>query len=351
MSIRTFNTRSESRKLKLLKSLIETFKSMFMGCMAILAFICAPIWNHPERMKILTRWLIALLGILLMLWLMFWLGQRPVFSIKKIQIESNTGENLKHVNLPTIRSMVIGNLSGNFFSIRLDNARTAFESVPWVRSASVRRVWPNGLIVTLEEHEALGIWGGANDARLMNTYGELFIANVAEAEADRKLVQFNGPDKSNHDVLALYNLLNEWFKPWKAKPVEVSLSNRYAWSSKLDNGIRFEFGRDLDQKDRAQINVRMERFFKTWPQIQQQWPGKVDMVDLRYPNGFAIRLNGNKNITDKQETTELAQADNKLTEQKNQIENSGIKNSSSNTYSKKVDKKNVKVVNKNGRSY
>ena len=351
MSIRTFNTRTVSRKTQFIKSLMETFKSMFLGFMALSAFVFAPIWNHPERMKVLTRWLLVLLGVLFALWLMFWLGQRPVFSIKKIQIESNTGENLNHVNLPAIRSMVIGNLSGNFFSIRLDNARTAFENVPWVRSASVRRVWPNGLAVTIEEHQALGIWGGVNDARLMNTYGELFVANVAEAEADTKLVHFNGPDKSNHDVLALYNLLNEWFRPWKAKPVEVSLSNRYAWSSKLDNGIRFEFGRDLDQKDREQINARMDRFFKTWPQIQQQWPGKVDMVDLRYPNGFAIRLNGNKNIAEKQETTELAQASNGLTESKNPLENSAIRNSSSNSHSKKIDKKNIKVVNKNGRNY
>ena len=324
---------------------------MIVGAINLLGYIFAPIWNHSERMKVVTRWLWILFAVLFTLWLMFWLGQRPVFSIKQIQIESNNGEPLKHVNLPAVRSLVIGNLTGNFFSIRLDNARNSFESVPWVRKASVRRVWPNGLAVTIEEHQALGFWGGSDEPTLMNTYGELFVANVAEAESDRKLIVFNGPVGSSRDVLALYEQLNNWFEPWHAKAVEVSLSNRYAWSSKLDNGMRFEFGRDLDQRDRQQINARMDRFFKAWPQVQEKWPGKIDMVDLRYPNGFAIRLNTPKSVENKGADIKLAShpedSAHKPVQKKSRVE---IEKANADSHSKKVEKKNIKLVDKNGRS-
>lgn len=297
MTMHAYSSRRRTPKNTVGQALLEKLKSMLTGAGTLLAFVFAPIWNHPDRMKVVTRWLFTAFGVLVFLWLMFWLGQRPVFTIKQIQIESNTGEPLKHVSLPAIRSLVVGNLTGNFFSIRLDSARASFEAVPWVRKASVRRIWPNGLAVTIEEHEALGIWGNADEPTLINTHGELFVANHAEAEADGKLLHFNGPEGSNQDVMALYRQLNDWFKPWGVKASEVNLSNRYAWSAKLDNGMRFEFGRDLDQKDREQINARVERFFKIWPELQDKWTGKVETVDLRYPNGFAIRL-GNGKSTD-----------------------------------------------------
>jgi len=51
-------------------------------------------------------------------------------------------------------------IKGNFFSINLQRARAAFESVPWVRRATVRRVWPDRLAVSLEEHRAAALWSG-----------------------------------------------------------------------------------------------------------------------------------------------------------------------------------------------
>lgn len=348
MNTHALNSNRTSIASSIAKSLWNSIVSMLMGGLALLSFVFAPIWNHPDRMKIVTRWLMICFAFLVFIWMMFWLGQRPVFTIKQIQIESTDGEPLKHVNLPAIRSLVLGNLTGNFFSIRLDNARNAFESVPWVRSASVRRIWPNGLAVTIQEQDPIGIWGGQDEPMLINKHGELFVANMAEAEADRNLLKFNGPDGSNREVISLYNRINEWFKPWDAKAVEVTLSNRYAWSAKLDNGMRFEFGRDLDHRDREQIEARVERFFKTWPQLQEKMNGKVELVDLRYPNGFALRMGG-KGI-EKKDQAEIQVAEKPPVTKVAQKEPSSLKKAASKDSAKKEDKKKVKLVEKSGRN-
>jgi len=63
------------------------------------------------------------------------------------------------------RAAISGHLTGNYFTIRLDRARQAFETLPWVAQASVRRIWPNRLRVTLTEHRALGQWSDAGCCR------------------------------------------------------------------------------------------------------------------------------------------------------------------------------------------
>ena len=291
----------------LLPWLMSTSKGVFTGLLAIVIFICAPVWNSKERMKHLTHFLIfSLLGLIL-LWAFFWIGQRPVFTIAQIQLQGEGGQNLKHVNPALVRTQVLNQLGGNFFSVRLDHARKAFEDLPWVRSASVRRVWPNGLSVTLEEQQPIGIWNTKDGPKLLNSYGELFTVNLAEAELDKGLVEFSGPANGNKEAVELYQQLGNWFKPLDTKVVSLSLSSRYSWTTRLDNGMIFELGRDLDQKDRSQIKNRLDRFFKVWPEVKEKLPNKVDYIDLRYANGFAVRASNKSDLSKKdlQTTAEL----------------------------------------------
>jgi cell division protein FtsQ len=283
----------------LLPSLMNTIKGVFSGLLAIIIFICAPVWNSKERMKHLTHFLMFSLISLVLLWAFFWIGQRPVFTIGQIQIQGEAGQSLKHVNPALVRTQVLNQLGGNFFSIRLDHARKAFEDLPWVRSASVRRVWPNGLSVTLEEQQPIGIWNTKDGPKLLNSYGELFTVNLAEAELEKGLVEFSGPTNGNKEAVELYQQLGLWFKPMDTKVVSLSLSSRYSWTTRLDNGMVFELGRDLDQKDRSQIKNRLDRFFKVWPEVKETLPNKVDYIDLRYANGFAVRASNQSELNKK----------------------------------------------------
>jgi len=267
---------------------ITTMKSMFSGLLVILVFIISPIWNYPERMKQLTQWFVISLGAITILWGLYWIGQRPVFNIEQISVQSANEQDLEHIKVPMVKAKAISQFSGNFFTLRLDQARAAFEEMPWVRVASVRRVWPNQIQVSIEEHEPVGVWLGQNGPELMNNYGELFTVNLAEANDRKNLVIFQGPPNSNKEVLGLYQQLEEWFKKHDSKIVALTLSPRYAWSVKLDNGLTFELGRDQTDKDRKQITERLDKFFRLWPELEKQLTGPVDYVDLRYNAGFSL---------------------------------------------------------------
>jgi cell division protein FtsQ len=243
-------------------------------------------WNNVRQLNLATNALHALLALALLAAGGYWLVQRPNFTLREIRIEGDTD----HINAPTVRQSVVGHLRGNFFTVDLDAARQMFEQMPWVRHASVRRVWPNALAVSLEEYKPLGTWGSD---QLVSTDGELFTAN--QGELDQDLPAFDGPDGSAKEVVARYHDFQKWFAPLGLTPDEVTLSPRYAWTVKLSNGMEVELGRERNADTLAE---RSHRLIVAWAAVTQRWGKDIEYADLRYPNGFAIRAAGLRFISD-----------------------------------------------------
>ena len=256
----------------------------------IFSMLMAPLWNHSDRMEKLSRFLMRCFVVMLVVGVLVWLSQRPVFALKQIQIEPVAGQTLKHINKPIVKQQVLETVQGNFFSVRLEDVKRGFESMPWVRHANVRRVWPNGLVVSIEEQKPFGTWGGVDSHTLMNTHGELFAGRVSDVSEDVRLVDFSGPADAGKEVMSLYEKANNWFKPWGAEVTSLALTERYAWHVKLSNGMKVEFGRDEESSDKNLTEERVARLFKYWPQVQERWANRVDAIDLRYANGFAVHL-------------------------------------------------------------
>ena len=148
----------------------------------------------------------------------------------------------------------------------------------------MRREWPNELIVEVEEHEPLGTWG--EDGRLLSVKGDVFTANIAEADDEQALPAFDGPVGSEKDVLTRFNELRTSFAKVALVPQALSLSNRYAWTVKLDNGMSVELGRE---QDRNTLNKRVARLVGVYPQlVARLQEGRIDTIDMRYPNGLAL---------------------------------------------------------------
>ena len=131
----------------------------------------APVFTPPpvpldiRLMNNASALLVAVFGGLALAALLGWFGRQPVFSLKTIHIDNE----LVHNNAVTLRANVAPKLAGNFFSVDLARTRAAFESIPWVRHAVVRREFPDRLRVLVQEHQAVAFWGAEADARLINS--------------------------------------------------------------------------------------------------------------------------------------------------------------------------------------
>ena len=213
------------------------------------------------------------------------LAHRQVFDLQSIEIGPVEGAELEHVSVEALRASSLGGFRGNFFTVDLGRVRQAFEETPWVRRAQVRRIWPNRLFVSLEEHRPLAQWA---DGRFVNTFGELFSVNPEEVDRRESLLEFAGPEGTQGIVTRRYAELTQQLKPLALTPHRVSLSDRQAWSARLDNGLEPLIGRD----EGVAANDRIARWVAVHPTVQARLNERAEVVDLRYPNGFAVRAPG-----------------------------------------------------------
>lgn len=246
-------------------------------------------WQDIKMLNATANALLGLVVLALFSACLWWVAQRPYFTLKVIRIEGAEQTQLRHINPLVVRSAALSRIRGNFFTANLDTVRQAFESVPWVSKATVRREWPNQLIVTLEEHMPLGTWG--ENGRLISVKGDVFTANLAEAEEDTELLAFDGPAGSEKEVVARLNDLNAWFAPLNLSAVRLELSSRYAWAITLSNGVTVELGRE---KSSTTLKERVERLVGIYPQLVERLQNRIESIDMRYPNGLALKAQGLK---------------------------------------------------------
>ncbi|MBS7350273.1 MAG: cell division protein FtsQ/DivIB [Comamonas sp.] len=236
--------------------------------------------NVTASFLFLGVWLLVL-GFALM-----WVLRHPTFSIARIVVDGQ----LTHNNAVTLRANVAPYLTGNFFTLDLGQAQQVFEQVPWVRRAEVRRAYPSGLWVRLHEHEAQAYWGQEVGASMLNTFGEIFEANHSDLEQDT-LPRLFGPAGSAPQVQAMYYALHPLFEALQLDIVALVQHDHGGWWLQLDNDARVELGTGKTEE----VLQRSQRFVRTLTQVLQQYRRQakaLQYADLRYPDGYALRLQG-----------------------------------------------------------
>jgi cell division protein FtsQ len=213
---------------------------------------------------------------------LLWLARQPVFALKGVIIEGDVARN----SVSTIRANAAPHLSGTFLTMDLATARRAFESVPWVREAQVRRVWPNRIAVKLVEYQPVALWGDDAD-KLVDKHGDVFEANIGDVEDDN-LPTLDGPDGTAPHVLSLFGRIRPVFEPLGAHVESLSLSGRGSWHVGLDTGAEVEVGRGTDDE----VIARTQRFVGSVTQVTSHYQRPLESADLRHREGYAVRLKG-----------------------------------------------------------
>lgn len=232
-----------------------------------------------------TRALVWLLAVGCLVVLGNWLMQRSWWDIRAVRLQGD----LQRISPVTVRADALSRLQGNFFTINLAAAQRVFEQLPWVRAAVVQRLWPMELAVTLQAQTPVAIWresGGGPE--LLNTDGQPFSANLGEVQG-LGLPQFSGPAGSGLQVLQMDALLQPMLKPYGQKVAALSLGSGGNWRLQTAAGLALDLG---SAPDSSATRQRLEQFMELVPQLEARYGRRIDSADLRYPNGFAVHLQG-----------------------------------------------------------
>ncbi|MDO5053719.1 MAG: cell division protein FtsQ/DivIB [Pasteurella oralis] len=177
-----------------------------------------------------------------------------------------------------IRDAVLkmGELKG-FFGQDIDAVREQIETMPWVKGAVVRKIWPDKLSITLAEYTPIAIW---NESEFLSSDGSIFQLPFEKLN-DKNLPHLSGPDYQSAKVLEAWNQVYANLKEKGLVLKAVAIDDRGAWQIVLDNDLVLKLGR-------GEWKAKLDRFVTIYPQIEVPENKKLSYVDLRYRVGAAI---------------------------------------------------------------
>lgn len=238
-------------------------------------------WDDARQLNLVGAGIAAISVLILIAGAISWSVRQPVFAIHRVVIDGR----LTRTNAAHLEAVVREELRGTFFTMNLDKARASLQRVPWVRRIALRRQWPDRLDVVVTEHDPLARW---NESALVDTDGEMFAADF-----DGELPQFEGPEGTAAQVTQRFREFGTVLQPLGMVLSDVRLSPRGGWQIRTTSGLALDLGRSgpLDRLTRfASYHARtIDRLEKSGTRIAH--------VDLRYPNGFAVRVPGFKERT------------------------------------------------------
>ena len=239
-------------------------------------------WNKPQLMTAVSDLLFVAAGAALLVAGVLWCARLPWFPLHEVVVTHE----LREVRRVDVEQSLAGRVRGNFFSVNLEGLRQSLEQLPWVRRAEVRRQWPSRIEVSIEEHVPVAFWGQGT-GQLVNSHGEVFVAAMS-IPPPAPMPVLVGPTGLAPEMLDYYVQAEEILKPIGRLPRTLSVSPRLAVQVRLDDGMIVELGR---QQTKAPVRQRLERFVDNYASVLTAARQRPSIVDMRYPNGFALRVN------------------------------------------------------------
>jgi len=236
-------------------------------------------WDDPKALNAFAATLASIALTLLAAGAIAWLARNDAFAFREVVLAAPP----LRADPARLEATIREDFAGTFFTLDLDRARAALATLPWVRSATLRRQWPGRLEVALEEQEPYARWG---EGALVNPRGEIFAA-----EYDGDLPRLDGPDARAAEVASRYREWGALLAPLGLELRAVSLSARGGWRlATVASGspLAVELGRD-------DIDARLARFVAVYGRTVgalARAGTRAEGVDLRYRNGFAARVPG-----------------------------------------------------------
>jgi len=198
-----------------------------------------------------------------------WVMDRPIESVV-------INGAFERVSAMQVEDALSPHVQTGFLSADLPAMRAELIAIPWVANANVRRRWPGSIEVNIREERPAACWG---DSGLLNFDGELFVRNVTHVPIE--LPRLAGPEGSEQRVARMFFAIQHRLEQRGMAAVALRLDRRGAWEVQLSSGIRVRLGASF-------VDQRLDRFFEAVDRIIAVEAERVDYVDMRYTNGFAI---------------------------------------------------------------
>ncbi len=198
-------------------------------------------------------------------------------SVKSLPIKYVRTEGVfQYLSKEEIKTAIQPLMMTGFFDADMQAIHQAVSELTWVDTVTVKRVWPDAIAIKIREKKPYVRWGLQ---RLVSARGEIITPKSIEQFKTLPILQ--GPELQQVKTLEIMKGVNTALADQSMKMAEFTINDRWAWKIKLTTGLEILLGRNEQLK-------KLQRFLKTLEVLGQEQVEKIAIVDLRYPNGYAV---------------------------------------------------------------
>ena len=213
-------------------------------------------------------------GVLALMFVSFVYKQINLDQILPIQSVKIEGE-FDFLDKGKLKDKAIPVVNGGFFNVDLPEVRNALVGLPWVEDVSVRRQWPDKLLVRVIEKKPVVLWGNKG---VVSAKGELFEPAIKPIV---KLPHLTGPQGQHKVMLQELARMQAWLLETGLYIEKMELNARRSWTLIMTTGMELRLGR-------KQMHERLNRFVSVYKDTLETQKRKIKHIDMRYTNGFAV---------------------------------------------------------------
>lgn len=192
------------------------------------------------------------------------------FKIDRITIRGD----VPHITSEQLSYIAKNRLRGTFFTLDIDRLQSEFSKIPWVKSVTVTRDFPDTITVYISEYKAVARFG---DENLIASDGRVF----SGADDSITLPVFNGLQNQIPLFLSDYKLLQPFLKNESMNLVKLDISSSGVSKLYFYNGLEVIMcGTDL--------TTDVDTLGKYFDKINQLDPG-INYINMCYHNAIAVR--------------------------------------------------------------
>ena len=192
--------------------------------------------------------------------------------IKYVRVEGV----FQYLSKNEVQAVVQPLVMSGFFEVDIQEIQATVASLPWVDSVNVKRIWPDAIDIKVFEKKPFARWG---ENSLITEQGTIFTPPQIEAFVNMTLV--HGPDMQQIKLLEIMKGIRLALADQSMELSEFYINDRDAWKIKLSNNLEILLGRNEQLK-------KLQKFLRTLEVLKQEQIEQMVLVDLRYPNGYAV---------------------------------------------------------------
>lgn len=182
----------------------------------------------------------------------------------------------QRLDIDALRAVVSSHLGEGLALIDLAVLRAEIEAMDWVASASLKRSWPDRLVLSIQEHKPRA---RLDDGRFLTEAGAV-VALDGVVDADRLPYLAVAPAHAK-EALAAFERLRDGLTGTRLRPASLKRDTRGSWTLIGEDGAAFRLGKEAPE-------TQLERLRDAVLPALGARIERVAYVDMRYGNGFAV---------------------------------------------------------------